>query len=115
MLSKANRQSLHCFQVNCGVRGDLDPACNAVGYVDRAVWGINHLYAQPVWIRSRVSLERCRFDFSIFLVHWIQRHVFVEVWHSERLGMLLYVLFAEIVFWAVVAGILHKLGLYWKL
>ncbi|RRT50612.1 hypothetical protein B296_00026942 [Ensete ventricosum] len=101
MLSKANRQSLHCFQVKCGVRGDLDPACNAVGYVDRAVWGINHLYAQPVWIRSRV--------------HWIQRHVFVEVWHSERLGMLLYVLFAEIVFWAVVAGILHKLGLYWKL
>ncbi|THU49293.1 hypothetical protein C4D60_Mb06t08030 [Musa balbisiana] len=195
------------FVVKCGVRGNLDPACNAVGYVDRAVWGINHLYTQPVWIRSKGHSERLKhwllmgfgllicgitlhftnaiplnkqlYSFSyvcftagsagivlsafyamidvwgirtpflwlewvgmnamlvfvmaaqgIFpafvngwyyetpdnsLVHWIQRHVFVKVWHSERLGMLLYVLFAEIVFWAVVAGILHKLGLYWKL
>ncbi|URE12767.1 heparan-alpha-glucosaminide N-acetyltransferase-like [Musa troglodytarum] len=248
------------FVVNCGVRGHLDPACNAVGYVDRAVWGINHLYTQPVWIRSKdcsqsspgmgplkedaaswclapfepegllssisailsgtvgvhcghvlihlkghserlkhwlpmgfgllicgiilhftnaIPLNKQLYSFSyacftagsagivlsafyamidvwgirtpflwlewigmnamlvfvmaaqaIFpafvngwyyetpdnsLVHWIQRHVFVKVWHSERLGILLYVLFAEIVFWAVVAGILHKLGLYWKL
>ncbi|CAL9189527.1 unnamed protein product [Musa hybrid cultivar] len=266
------------FVVKCGVRGHLDPACNAVGYVDRAVWGINHLYTQPVWIRSKdcsqsspdmgplkedaaswclapfepegllssvsailsgtvgvhyghvlihlkghserlkhwlltgfgllicgitlhftngttllcsplltliwlldiaIPLNKQLYSFSyvcftagsagivlsafyvmidvwgirtpflwlewvgmnamlvfvmaaqgIFpafvngwyyetpdnsLVHWIQRHVFVKVWHSERLGMLLYVLFAEIVFWAVVAGILHKLGLYWKL
>ncbi|KAL1549390.1 heparan-alpha-glucosaminide N-acetyltransferase [Salvia divinorum] len=27
--------------------------CNAVGYVDRQVWGINHLYSDPVWKRLR--------------------------------------------------------------
>lgn len=36
------------------MRGHLGPACNAVGYVDREVWGINHLYSQPVWIRLKV-------------------------------------------------------------
>ncbi|CAJ1891944.1 unnamed protein product [Sphenostylis stenocarpa] len=49
------------------------------------------------------------------LVHWIQKHVFVNVWHSERVGTILYVIFAEIPFWSVVAGVLHKLGIYWKL
>nr|CAB3489529.1 unnamed protein product [Digitaria exilis] len=49
------------------------------------------------------------------LVHWIVKHVFVNVWHSQRLGTLLYVIFCEIVFWGVAAGVLHKLGIYWKL
>jgi len=48
-------------------------------------------------------------------VNWIQNHVFINVWHSERLGTLLYVIFAEITFWGVVAAIFHKLGIYWKL
>ena len=48
-------------------------------------------------------------------VNWIQEHVFNDVWKSERVGTLLYVIFAEITFWGVVAGILHKLGIYWKL
>ncbi|XP_042428405.1 heparan-alpha-glucosaminide N-acetyltransferase-like [Zingiber officinale] len=248
------------FFVKCGVRGHLGPACNAVGYVDRSVWGLNHLYSQPVWIRSKacthsspnvgplredaapwclapfepegllssvsailsgtigvhyghvlihvkdhserlkhwlvmgIALLTCGFTlhfsnaiplnkqlysfsyvcvtagaaglvlsafyamidvwglrapflwlewigmnamlvfvmaaqgiFPAFvngwyyetpnnsLVHWIQKHVFVRVWHSQRLGTLLYVIFAEILFWAIVAGILHKLGIYWKL
>ncbi|KAG6481904.1 hypothetical protein ZIOFF_058528 [Zingiber officinale] len=266
------------LQVKCGVRGHLGPACNAVGYVDRSVWGLNHLYSQPVWIRSKacthsspnvgplredaapwclapfepegllssvsailsgtigvhyghvlihvkdhserlkhwlvmgIALLTCGFTlhfsngntlfslcqivrvevknkaiplnkqlysfsyvcvtagaaglvlsafyamidvwglrapflwlewigmnamlvfvmaaqgiFPAFvngwyyetpnnsLVHWIQKHVFVRVWHSQRLGTLLYVIFAEILFWAIVAGILHKLGIYWKL
>ncbi|KAG1331248.1 heparan-alpha-glucosaminide N-acetyltransferase [Cocos nucifera] len=248
------------YTVQCGVRGDLGPACNAVGYVDRQVWGINHLYSQPVWTRSKactdsspnmgplrkdapnwclapfepegllssisailsgvigvhyghvlihfkghserlkqwllmgvgllicgiilhfttaIPINKQLYSFSyvcftagaagivfsafyilidlwslripflflewigmnsmlvfvmaaqgIFpafvngwyyetpnnsLVHWIHKHVFVNVWHSERLGTLLYVIFAEIVFWAVVAGILHRLGIYWKL
>ncbi|KAJ0466729.1 hypothetical protein HanIR_Chr14g0675451 [Helianthus annuus] len=42
------------FTVVCGMRGHLGPACNAVGYVDREVWGINHLYSLPVWIRLKV-------------------------------------------------------------
>ncbi|VAI02824.1 unnamed protein product [Triticum turgidum subsp. durum] len=195
------------FTVQCGVRGHLDPACNAVGHVDRVVWGINHLYSQPVWIRTKTHKERLKHWLSmgisllllgillhftkaipinkqlysisyvcftagaagivlsafymlidvwglrvpflflewigmnamlvyvlaaqgIFaafvngwyyesqdktLVNWIQKHVFVNVWHSERLGTLLYVIFGEILFWGVVSGILHKLGIYWKL
>ncbi|XP_039133910.1 heparan-alpha-glucosaminide N-acetyltransferase-like [Dioscorea cayenensis subsp. rotundata] len=248
------------FTVPCGVRGSLGPACNAVGYVDRQIWGINHLYSQPVWIRSKdctydspnagplradaapwclapfepegflssisailsgtigvhyghvlihfklhserlkhwalmgfallvcgiilhftnaIPINKQLYSISyvcftagaaglvlsgfyilidiwglrtpflflewigmnamlvfvmaaqgIFpafingwyyetpnnsLVHWIHKHIFVNVWHSERLGTLLYVIFAEIVFWGVVSGILHKLGIYWKL
>jgi hypothetical protein len=37
------------------MRGHLGPACNAVGYVDRQVWGVNHLYSQPVWRRLKAS------------------------------------------------------------
>ncbi|KAG5130284.1 hypothetical protein JHK84_036681 [Glycine max] len=195
------------YTVECGMRGHLGPACNAVGYVDRQVWGVNHLYSQPVWTRLKGHFERLKqwlsmgfvlltlglilhftdaipinkqlysfsyvcftagaagIVFSVFyllidvwglrtpflflewigmnamlvfvmaaqgifaafvngwyykdpdnsLVYWIQNHVFTNVWHSERLGTLLYVIFAEITFWGVVAGILHKLGIYWKL
>ncbi|KAL8166362.1 hypothetical protein V2J09_007861 [Rumex salicifolius] len=35
------------------------------------------------------------------LVHWIQKHIFIKVWHSRRVGILLYVIFGEILFWAV--------------
>ncbi|GAU43512.1 hypothetical protein TSUD_399060 [Trifolium subterraneum] len=41
------------LQVICGMRGHLGPACNAVGYVDRQIWGVNHLYPQPVLHRSK--------------------------------------------------------------
>ncbi|XP_029126566.1 heparan-alpha-glucosaminide N-acetyltransferase [Cajanus cajan] len=248
------------YTVICGMRGHLGPACNAVGYVDRQVWGVNHLYSQPVWRRLKactfssphegpfredapswcrspfepegllssisailsgtigihyghvlihfkghserlkqwvsmgfvlliiaiilhftdaIPLNKQLYSFSyvcftagaagivfsglyilidiwglrtpflflewigmnamlvfvmaaqgIFaafvngwyyedprnsLVHWIKKHVFVNVWHSERVGTILYVIFAEITFWGVVAGVLHKLGIYWKL
>ncbi|KHG08514.1 Heparan-alpha-glucosaminide N-acetyltransferase [Gossypium arboreum] len=49
------------------------------------------------------------------LVTWIQTHIFIDAWHSRNLGTLLYVIFAEITFYGVLAGILHKLGMYWKL
>nr|XP_048321201.1 heparan-alpha-glucosaminide N-acetyltransferase-like [Ziziphus jujuba var. spinosa] len=246
--------------VKCGMRGHLGPACNAVGYVDRQVWGINHLYNQPVWRRLKactfsspgegpfrkdapnwcrapfepegllstisailsgtigihyghvlihfkghkerlkqwvsmgfglliiaiilhftdaIPINKQLYSFSyvcftagaagivfsgfyilidvwglrtpflflewigmnamlvfvlaaqgIFaafingwyyessdnsLVNWIQEHVFINVWHSERLGTLLYVIFAEILFWGIVSGILHKFRIYWKL
>jgi hypothetical protein len=52
---------------------------------------------------------------NVLQVYWIQDHVFNDVWHSERVGTLLYVIFAQITFWAVVSGVLHKLGIYWKL
>ncbi|XP_019167790.1 PREDICTED: heparan-alpha-glucosaminide N-acetyltransferase-like [Ipomoea nil] len=248
------------FTVKCGMRGHLGPACNAVGHVDRQVWGINHLYQYPVWQRLKactfsspnsgpfrvdaaswchapfepegllssvsaimsgtigihyghvlihfkghaerlkqwLSMGFCFFILAIILhftdaipinkqlysfsyvcftagaagivfsafyilidvwgyrmpflflewigmnamlifvmgaqgifagfingwyyenpdktlVHWIQKHVFFDVWKSERVGTLLYVIFAEITFWAVVAGVLHRLRIYWKL
>lgn len=49
------------------------------------------------------------------LVYWVRKHVFVRVWHSARVGILLYVLVAQILLWALVAGILHRAGVYWKL
>jgi heparan-alpha-glucosaminide N-acetyltransferase len=41
--------------------------------------------------------------------------MFIGVWNSQSVGILLYVIFAEIPFWGIVAGIFHRLGIYWKL
>lgn len=41
------------LRVDCNVRGDLGPACNAVGFIDRAIMGINHLYQHPMYKRSK--------------------------------------------------------------
>ncbi|KAF3785012.1 Heparan-alpha-glucosaminide N-acetyltransferase [Nymphaea thermarum] len=234
------------FTVHCGARGRLDPPCNAVGYVDTKVLGINHMYQHPAWRRTKactkyspyegpiandapawchapfepegvlssisavlttiigvhfghvlvhlndhskrlthwmsmglfllflglilhitdeIPLNKQLYSFSYFcltagaaaltfsafyalwigmnamlvfvmaaegifdafvngwyydnphntLVNWIKKHVFINVWHSEKAGILLYVIFGEIVFWAVVSGVLHRLGIYWKL
>ncbi|GJN16841.1 hypothetical protein PR202_gb03865 [Eleusine coracana subsp. coracana] len=55
------------------------------------------------------------FSVFYFLVYWVRKHVFVRVWHSARVGILLYYLFAQILLWALVSGVLHRAGLYWKL
>lgn len=39
--------------VHCGMRGSLQPACNAIGLVDRFVLGIHHLYQHPVYRRTK--------------------------------------------------------------
>ncbi|PIN19149.1 heparan-alpha-glucosaminide N-acetyltransferase [Handroanthus impetiginosus] len=39
----------YVYTVKCSVRGDLGPACNAAGMIDRVILGINHLYAKPVY------------------------------------------------------------------
>ncbi|KVH61297.1 hypothetical protein Ccrd_025657 [Cynara cardunculus var. scolymus] len=180
--------------VACDVRGKLDPPCNAVGYIDRQVLGINHMYPHPAWKRSKGHSSRLRhwimmglglvvlgivlhftdaiplnkqlYTFSyvcvtsgaaalvfsffyimvdiwtlryLFLplewigknamlvyvmaaegifagfIYWIQKHIFFGVWHSRRVGILLYVIFAEIMFWVIISGILDWLGIYWKL
>ncbi|XP_065866674.1 uncharacterized protein [Euphorbia lathyris] len=41
--------SSNVYTVNCSVRGDLGPACNAAAMIDRYFLGINHLYAKPVF------------------------------------------------------------------
>ncbi|XP_068662091.1 uncharacterized protein [Aristolochia californica] len=39
--------------VQCGVRGSLEPPCNAVGMVDRYILGEEHLYQRPVYRRTK--------------------------------------------------------------
>lgn len=40
-------------RIKCSVKGDLGPACNAVGYLDRTIMGINHVYVNPVYRRTK--------------------------------------------------------------
>ncbi|KAL9671590.1 hypothetical protein QQ045_009160 [Rhodiola kirilowii] len=47
--------SLTTFTVQCGVRGDTGPACNAVAMVDRKIMGIQHLYKKATYART----EQC--------------------------------------------------------
>ncbi|XP_015572452.1 heparan-alpha-glucosaminide N-acetyltransferase isoform X2 [Ricinus communis] len=39
--------------VICGVRGSLEPPCNAVGLIDRFLLGEHHLYQRPVYRRTK--------------------------------------------------------------
>ncbi|CAK7348376.1 unnamed protein product [Dovyalis caffra] len=39
--------------VNCGVKGSLEPPCNAVGLIDRFILGEHHLYQRPVYRRTK--------------------------------------------------------------
>lgn len=54
-LSKAFPQAMNvtATKIVCNVRGDLGPACNAVGFLDRTIMGINHLYQNPTYRRTK--------------------------------------------------------------
>ena len=55
------------LQVSCGVRGDIGPACNAVGYLDRTILGLSHLYQRPVFRRTPVHYDIFySFTFEVF-------------------------------------------------
>ncbi|XP_022728071.1 heparan-alpha-glucosaminide N-acetyltransferase-like isoform X2 [Durio zibethinus] len=43
----------HAQIVQCGVKGSLEPPCNAVGYIDRYFLGEEHLYRHPVYRRTK--------------------------------------------------------------
>ncbi|KAI3977486.1 hypothetical protein MKX01_000399 [Papaver californicum] len=45
--------SSNITSVTCGVRGDTGPACNAVGMIDRKLFGIQHLYKRPTYARTK--------------------------------------------------------------
>ncbi|XP_062005258.1 uncharacterized protein LOC133722381 isoform X2 [Rosa rugosa] len=62
---------------------------------------------------TRITSGAAALVFSAFyiMIYWIQKHIFVGIWHSRRVGIPLYVIFAKILFWGIVAGILHW-GLY---
>lgn len=99
-------------------------------YVLVDIWKLWYLFLPLEWIGMNAMLVYVMAAEGIFagfingwyyknphntLIYWIQKHVFIGVWHSTRVGILLYVIFAEILFWAIVAGVLHWLGIYWKL
>ncbi|KAJ3693951.1 hypothetical protein LUZ60_009431 [Juncus effusus] len=44
------------YTVKCGTRGDVGPACNSAGLIDRSILGINHLYKKPVYR----NLDQCK-------------------------------------------------------
>ncbi|XP_062023730.1 uncharacterized protein LOC133739926 [Rosa rugosa] len=39
----------HVYAVKCSLRGDLGPACNSAGMIDRYIVGVDHLYSKPVY------------------------------------------------------------------
>ncbi|XP_058200065.1 uncharacterized protein LOC131315032 isoform X3 [Rhododendron vialii] len=53
MSSSTSRYGSGTQIVHCGMRGSLDPACNAVGLVDRFILGVDHLYQHPVYRRTK--------------------------------------------------------------
>ncbi|KAH6820090.1 heparan-alpha-glucosaminide N-acetyltransferase-like protein [Perilla frutescens var. hirtella] len=99
-------------------------------YILVDIWNIRYPFLVLEWIGLNAMLVYVMVAAGIFagfingwyyddphntLTHWIQKHVFINVWHSTRVGILLYVIFAEILFWGMVAGILHRFSIYWKL
>ncbi|KAJ6762675.1 hypothetical protein OIU79_023421 [Salix purpurea] len=94
------------------------------------IWGWKCMFQPLAWIGMNAMLVYVMAAEGIFagfingwyyndphntLIYWIQKHIFIGVWHSQRVGILLYVIFAEILFWGMVAGIFHRLEIYWKL
>ncbi|CAN6485204.1 unnamed protein product [Victoria cruziana] len=45
------------YKIKCSVRGDLGPACNAAGFIDRYILGIQHLYKKPVYRNLEVCMS----------------------------------------------------------
>ncbi|KAH7434547.1 hypothetical protein KP509_06G022600 [Ceratopteris richardii] len=41
------------LEINCNIRGSMSPGCNAVGYVDRLILGISHLYKRSAYRRTQ--------------------------------------------------------------
>ncbi|XP_028553021.1 heparan-alpha-glucosaminide N-acetyltransferase isoform X3 [Dendrobium catenatum] len=44
-------------KVTCGVRGDLGPACNSAGMIDRYVLGIEHLYKKSAYRNLKILYD----------------------------------------------------------
>lgn len=40
------------LHVTCGVKGDVAPDCNVVGYLDRSILGFSHMYQRAVYQRT---------------------------------------------------------------
>ncbi|CAN6468903.1 unnamed protein product [Victoria cruziana] len=123
-----NKQ-LYSFSYVCLTAGAAALTFSAI-YALVDIWKLRYVFLPLQWIGMNAMLVFVMAAEGIFeafvngwyyddphntLVNWIKKHAFVNVWHSEKTGILLYVIFAEIGFWAVVSGILHRLEIYWKL
>ncbi|XP_038717000.1 heparan-alpha-glucosaminide N-acetyltransferase [Tripterygium wilfordii] len=123
-----NKQ-LYTFSYVCVTSGAAALLLSAI-YILVDVWGLNYVFLPFEWIGMNAMLVYVMAAEGIFagfingwyydnphntLIFWIQKHIFIGVWHSRRVGILLYVIFAEILFWGIVAGILHRQRIYWKL
>ena len=90
-------------------------------YVCCAIHAYFCVLCRSVFVIAEISacilrhIVQNRFDVYMLQIYWIQEHIFIGVWHSKKVGILLYVIFAEILFWAALAGIFHRLKIYWKL
>ncbi|KAK1291927.1 hypothetical protein QJS10_CPB17g01170 [Acorus calamus] len=62
-------EEILCSMVFCGIRGSLQPSCNAVGLVDRVLLGEKHLYQRPVYRRTKVDIKQ--FRRSTILLQWM--------------------------------------------
>nr|TKS13186.1 hypothetical protein D5086_0000054990 [Populus alba] len=107
------------YTIECGMRGHLGPACNGVGYVDREVWGINHLYQYPVWSRLKLySFSYVCFTAGAAGIVFSGFYVLIDVWglrppflFLEWIGMnamLVYVMAAQGIFEGFINGWYYK-------
>ncbi|OAY44036.1 heparan-alpha-glucosaminide N-acetyltransferase [Manihot esculenta] len=123
-----NKQ-LYTFSYVCVTSGAAALVFSAI-YVLVDIWGLKFIFLPFEWIGMNAMLVYVMAAAGIFagfingwyyddphntLIYWIKKHIFIGVWHSQRVGILLYVIFAEILFWGIVAGALHSQGIYWKL
>jgi len=123
-----NKQ-LYTFSYVCVTSGAAALVFSAF-YTLVDIWNAKYMFLPLEWIGMNAMLVYVMAAECIFaafingwyyddphntLIYWIKKHIFFGVWHSRRVGILLYVIFAEILFWGLVAGILHRLGIYWKL
>ncbi|XP_020575051.1 uncharacterized protein LOC110021061 [Phalaenopsis equestris] len=73
VLSNVYRNDTYIIKkVKCGVRGDLGPACNSVGMIDRYVLGIEHLYKKSFYRNLKVCQNTEGGDFSDNSASWCQ-------------------------------------------
>ncbi|KAK8936944.1 hypothetical protein KSP39_PZI012586 [Platanthera zijinensis] len=59
-------------KVKCGVRGDLGPACNSAGMIDRYVVGIEHLYKKSAYRNLKTCQNSKARNFSDNSASWCQ-------------------------------------------
>ncbi|XP_065853498.1 uncharacterized protein [Euphorbia lathyris] len=123
-----NKQ-LYSFSYVCVTSGAAALVFSAF-YVMVDIWGLKWLFLPFEWIGMNAMFVYVMAAAGIFagfingwyyddphntLTYWIKKHIFIGVWHSEKVGTLLYVIFGEILFWGIISGILHRQGIYWKL